>query len=195
MLQREDPVATLVEWCNEARALGLREPEAMVLSTATTGGVPSSRVVLFRGLTPDGAIRFFTNYESRKARELADNPKASAVFFWAELGKQARLEGCVSRLTAAESDDYFAGRPRLSQLGAWVSPQSRPIDSLDELVTRRAEREAEFEGGPVPRPPFWGGYALAPERIELWVSGEARFHLRHLFERSGESWQMSILAP
>jgi pyridoxamine 5'-phosphate oxidase len=190
-----DPIATLVAWCDEARARGLREPEAMTLATATRGGVPSARVVLFRGLTPERAIRFFTNYESRKARELDDNPRAAAVFHWADLGKQVRIEGSVSRLPAAASDEYFASRPRLSQLGAWASPQSQPIGSLDELIARRAERERELGTGPVPRPAFWGGYALRPERVELWVDGEARFHERRLFERAGEAWSVSSLAP
>jgi pyridoxamine 5'-phosphate oxidase len=190
-----DPIATLVAWCDEARARGLREPEAMTLATATRGGAPSARVVLFRGLTAERAIRFFTNYESRKARELDDNPRAAAVFYWADLGKQARIEGPVSRLPAAASDEYFASRPRLSQLGAWASPQSQPIGSLDELMARRAERERELGAGPVPRPGFWGGYALLPERVELWVNGEARFHERRLFEKAGEGWRVSNLAP
>jgi pyridoxamine 5'-phosphate oxidase len=190
-----DPIATLVAWCGEARARGLREPEAMTLATATPGGLPSARVVLFRGLTPEGAIRFFTNYESKKAHELDQNPHAAAVFYWADLGKQVRVEGTVSRLPAAASDEYFAGRPRMSQLGAWASPQSRPIASLDELVSRRAEQEAQLRAGPVPRPPFWGGYALLPERVELWVNGEARFHERRLFERAGNGWRVTTLAP
>jgi pyridoxamine 5'-phosphate oxidase len=191
----DDPIATLVAWCDEAGARGLREPEAMTLATATPDAIPSARVVLFRGLTPEGAIRFFTNYESRKARELDQNPRAAAVFYWRELGRQVRVEGKVSRLPAEASDVYFAGRPRMSQLSAWASPQSLPIASLEELITRRAEREAAIGEGPVPRPPFWGGYALTPERVELWTTGEARFHDRRLFERTDKGWRVSTLAP
>jgi pyridoxamine 5'-phosphate oxidase len=190
-----DPIATLVSWCEEAKARGLREPYAMTLATATPRAVPSARVVLFRGLTPEGAIRFFTNYESRKARELEQNPNAAAVFYWADLGRQVRIEGKVSRLSAAESDEYFAGRPRMSQLSAWASPQSRPVASLEDLLALRAEKEAEIGAGAVPRPPFWGGYALTPERVELWTNGEARFHERQLFERTPEGWRVTTLAP
>ncbi len=195
MITNADPIATLVSWCEEASTRGIREPFAMTLATATTGGVPSARVVLFRGLTPERAIRFFTNYESRKARELDQNPRAAAVFYWPDLARQVRVEGQVSRLSAAASDEYFAGRARLSQLGAWASPQSQPIASLDDLVARRTAREAEFGAGAVPRPSFWGGYALAPERVELWTNGEARFHERRLYERVGEGWKVSALAP
>ncbi len=190
-----DPIQTLVAWRDEASARGLVEPDAMVLATATKGGAPSARVVLFRGVTDEGAICFFTNYESRKARELADNPRASCVFHWAELGRQVRLEGAVSRLPGAASDAYFASRHRLSQLGAWVSPQSQVVASMEELVERRDRRAAELEGKPVPRPPFWGGYALLPDRVELWTRGEGRFHDRVLYEREGGGWKTSVLAP
>jgi pyridoxamine 5'-phosphate oxidase len=191
----DDPIATLVAWCDEARTRGLREPNAMTLATATPDAVPSARVVLFRGLTPEGAVRFFTNYESRKARELDQNPRAAAVFYWPDLGRQVRIEGKVTRLSAEASDVYFAGRPRMSQLSAWASPQSLPIASLEELVARRTEKEAAMGAGPVPRPPFWGGYALEPERVELWITGEARFHDRRLFERTDKGWRVSTLAP
>lgn len=191
-----DPIATLVAWFEEAKALGVREPASMVLSTATLAGVPSARVVLFRGVSPEGAIQFFTHYESRKAVELEANPRAALTFHWAVMERQVRLEGTVARLSAAAADAYFAGRPRLSQIGAWVSPQSRPIASLEELVARRAERELAFAGGPVSRPPFWGGYGLLPSRVELWTGGEGRFHDRQLFERDGGSpWRRSTLAP
>jgi pyridoxamine 5'-phosphate oxidase len=157
--------------------------------------VPSARVVFFRGLASNGALRFFTNYESRKARELDTNARAAAVFHWVELGRQVRVEGAVARLPASASDEYFAARPRLSQLGAWVSPQSRPIESLADLVALRSERELSFAGRAVPRPPFWGGYGLLAERVELWRSGEGRFHERRLFEVSGGTWTLTRLGP
>jgi pyridoxamine 5'-phosphate oxidase len=195
MTKSLDPIATLVAWCDEASRLGVAEPTSMVLATATVTGVPSARIVLFRGLTRDGALRFFTNYESRKAMELDANPRAAGVFYWRELGRQVRVEGSVARLPAPDSDAYFAGRARMSQLGAWASPQSQHIASLDELVARRDERAREFEGGPVPRPPFWGGYAFSAARVELWINGDARFHGRQLFEREGVTWRVSTLAP
>jgi pyridoxamine 5'-phosphate oxidase len=190
-----DPVANILAWIEEARARGALDPDAMVLATATPAGVPSGRVVYLRGLTPDKAFRFFTNYESRKGRELSDNPNAALTFHWPVLGRQARVEGRVLPLPAAASDAYFAGRPRLSQIGAWVSPQSRPIPSLEELFARRIEREAAFAGGAVPRPPFWGGYGLTASRIELWTSGEGRFHDRRLFEREEGAWRVTRLGP
>jgi pyridoxamine 5'-phosphate oxidase len=199
VISNHDPIATLVAWFEEAKALGLPEPASMVLATATPDGHPSARVVFFRGLSPEGALQFFTNYESRKASELEHNPRAALTFHWATLARQVRVEGSVARLPAAASDAYFAARPRLSQIGAWVSPQSRPIASLDELVVRRAEREAAFAGGPVPRPPFWGGYGLMPTRVELWTGGEGRFHDRRLFERgldtADKAWRLTHLGP
>jgi pyridoxamine 5'-phosphate oxidase len=195
MIENPDPLVTLVAWRDEAKAAGAIEPDAMALATATPGGVPSVRIVLFRGLSPEGAIRFFTNYESRKARDLDLNPRAAAVFHWAALARQVRIEGMVARLPGAASDEYFAGRPRLSQLSAWVSPQSRPIESLAELIARRTERQLALAGGPVPRPPFWGGYGMKADRIELWTSGEGRLHDRRLFEASEGTWTMTRLAP
>jgi pyridoxamine 5'-phosphate oxidase len=190
-----DPLVTLLAWIDEARTRGAPDPDAMVLATASPDGVPSARVVYFRGLTPAGALSFFTNYESRKGRELESNPRAAAAFHWPVLGRQVRVEGTVDRLPKAASDAYFAHRPRLSQIGAWVSPQSREIDSLDDLLASRKEREEAFAGGTVPRPPFWGGYGLSPTRIELWTSGEGRFHDRRLFERAVDGWKTTTLAP
>jgi pyridoxamine 5'-phosphate oxidase len=195
MIETVNPLATLVAWRDEAKAAGAPEPDAMILATATSSGMPSARVVFFRGFSPEGALRFFTNYESRKARELDMNPRASVVFHWVELGRQVRVEGGVSRLPDAASDEYFGARPRLSQLGAWVSPQSREIESLEELVAQRSAREAAFAGKPVPRPPFWGGYGLLADRVELWRSGEGRFHDRRLFEAINGTWTMKRLGP
>lgn len=167
----------------------------MVVATATHDGVPSARVVLFRGLDSEGGVRFFTNYESRKARELEENPRAAAVFHWPELGRQVRIEGSIARLPSQDSDAYFAARPRPHQLGAWASPQSRPVDSLDEVTAQMATIDREYAGVAVPRPPFWGGYSLRAERVELWVRGEYRIHDRRLFERKGDTWLERRLAP
>jgi len=195
MIESLDPLPTLEAWRDEARAAGVAEPDAMLLATATPDGLPSARVVYLRGFSPDGSLRFFTNYESRKARELQDNPRAAAVLYWAELSKQVRIEGAVARLPPAASDEYFQSRARLSQLGAWVSPQSRPIASLEELIDLRSERDAALAGAAVPRPPFWGGFGLLPDRFEFWKRGEGRFHDRRLFERRSGTWTMTRLAP
>jgi pyridoxamine 5'-phosphate oxidase len=189
-----DPVATSVAWIGQARAAGDPIPEAVALATASRDGVPSVRMVLMRGLS-EGAPRFFTHYESRKAHEIADNPRAAFVFHWKVIERQARIEGTVQRLSAAESDAYFAQRPRGSQLSASVSPQSRPIDSLQELHEARRVLEASLGERPVPRPPNWGGYRLVPTAVELWRSGDARLHDRERFERTDDGWTRQRLAP
>jgi len=187
------PLDRVASWLEEARAKGVLEPDAMALATCV-GATPSVRVVLCRGIDATG-VRFFTSYESRKASELDANPHAAAVFHWALLGRQARIEGTVGRLTAAESDAYFASRPRGSQLGASVSPQSRVIASLDELRQKQAALDAELAGRPVPRPATWGGYRITATRVELWTSGADRLHDRLVYERRGEGWSESRLAP
>jgi pyridoxamine 5'-phosphate oxidase len=187
------PLDRVAAWVEEARAKGVLEPDAMALATARDGA-PSVRFVLCRGIDATG-IRFFTSYESRKAGELENNPRAAVVFHWAALGKQVRIEGTVSRLAAAESDAYFAGRPRGSQLAASVSPQSRVIASLEELRGKQAALAAELGDRPVPRPASWGGYRLTASRVELWTSGADRMHERLVYERAGEGWKESKLAP
>ncbi len=189
-----DPIATVLAWLEEAKAAGLRIPEAMVLATASAEGRPSARVVLFRGMSGEG-LTFFTNYESRKARELEVRDHAAAVFYWEPLGRQVRIEGRVEKLAPQESDAYFAQRPRGSQLSAVVSPQSRPIERLEELRRRRDALQAELGDRPVPRPENWGGYRLVPELVELWEDGADRMHERRLYRRVDGGWTMSHLAP
>jgi pyridoxamine 5'-phosphate oxidase len=180
-------------WYDEAAGAGVAEPEIMALATATPDGRPSLRYVLYRG-TSQGGIRFFTNLESRKAGELARNPYAAATFHWAPLGRQVRLEGRVARLEAAEDDAYFASRPRGHQLAAWASTQSRPIERA-ALLGRYQALERQYAGQAVPRPPFWGGYRLMPERIELWQSRDNRLHERTAFTLQDGQWQQEELAP
>jgi pyridoxamine 5'-phosphate oxidase len=189
-----DPLETLAQWLEEARRRGMPEPEAMALATATSGGVPSVRIVLCRGIDGEG-IRFFTNYESRKGRELDANPPAAASFFWPVLDRQVRVEGRAERLPAADSDAYFDHRPRGHQISAWASAQSRPLASLDSLRKRAEELAIEHEGRSVPRPPYWGGYRLRAGTIELWTKGADRLHERLLYERSGTGWTCVRLAP
>jgi len=192
------PLDILATWWEEARAAKEHDPDAMVLATATREGIPSARVVLCRGLDESG-VRFFTNYESRKGKELAANAHASAVFFWPLLRRQARLEGVVEKLHATESDAYFAQRPRGHQLGAWASAQSHAIESLEVVRARHAELARAWHGQEIPRPPFWGGYRLRPSSLELWQEGEHRLHTRRAFRRDGPDnpveWVETLLAP
>jgi pyridoxamine 5'-phosphate oxidase len=188
------PLATLAEWIGEAERAGLPEPEAMALATVGVGGVPSLRFVLCRGVDERG-LRFFTNFESRKGRELADNPHAAAVFHWASMARQVRVEGRVERLPAEDSDAYFRSRPRGSQIASAVSPQSRPIESLEDLQARCADLEARLAGAEVPRPAHWGGFLLHATAVELWRGGPDRLHDRLRYVRRGEAWDATRLAP
>ena len=192
----EDPLAALAAWLEEARDAGLHEPEAAALATATPDGKPSVRMVLVRGIA-EHDLRFYTNHESRKADELVANPAAALAFHWAPpLHRQARVEGPVERLTDEESLAYFRTRARESRLGAWASPQSRPLADRDELDRLLAETERRFAGyDDVPLPPFWGGYRLTPDAIELWQSRPGRLHDRARYERQGKNWARVRLAP
>jgi pyridoxamine 5'-phosphate oxidase len=167
---------------------------AAALATATREGVPTVRTVLVRRIDRAG-LSFFTNYDSQKGRDLASNPVAALCFYWPWINHQVRAEGPISRLTAEESDSYFAGRPRESQIGAWASRQSEPMASRDELDRRWREFELQFAGQLVSRPPNWGGYRLSPERLEFWKAGEFRLHERWLYTHTGEGWTMVDLFP
>jgi pyridoxamine 5'-phosphate oxidase len=189
-----DPIALAQRWLDEAVAAAMPQPGAMALATADAAGRPSLRMVLMRGLDQHG-FRFYTNRESRKGDDLAANPHAALVFHWEPLGRQLRAEGGVRPLAEAESDAYFAARPRESQLGAWASDQSRPLASEQELLDRFAEAGRRFGDGPVPRPPHWGGYLLAPASIEFWQHGRHRLHQRRRFSRDATGWREQLLAP
>ena len=191
-----DPLQELERWLDEARqASGLEFPNAMSLATADASGAPSVRVVLLKGIDKAGLV-FFTNYESRKARELEANPRAAVSFYWEKTHKQVRVEGVVDRVPAEESQEYFDTRPRASRLGAWASPQSREIGSRAELERRVSEAEERFRGQEIiPVPPHWGGYRLSPTRIEFWVNGPDRLHDRFLYEAAPQGWKRRRLAP
>jgi pyridoxamine 5'-phosphate oxidase len=190
-----DPWLTLAAWLGAARGAGLHEPEAAALATATHDGRPSVRMVLVRGID-EHDLRFYTNVESRKAGELHANARAALCFYWGPpLRRQARVEGRVERLTDGEAKEYFDTRERGSRLGAWASPQSRPLadrDELDRLYAGAAER---FADGDVPLPAWWGGYRLVPDAFELWQNRSNRLHDRARFERDADGWSRTRLGP
>jgi pyridoxamine 5'-phosphate oxidase len=194
MAAPHDPIARFRETLSRAAAASRFDATAAALATVDARGQPSARIVLVKSVDPRG-FAFYTNRESRKGRELAENPRAALCFHWPAIGEQVRVEGEVSLLGDEESDAYFATRPRVSQLGAWASRQSAPLESRAALEAAARASEERFAGREVPRPPFWGGYLLRPERIEFWVSAEGRLHHRTLFERVGEAWRESLLNP
>jgi pyridoxamine 5'-phosphate oxidase len=192
-----DPLETLAYWIDEARRRGAADSDAMALATATPDGAPSVRIVFCRGIDAHG-LRFFTNYESRKGREIAANPRAAASFFWPLLDRQVRVEGRVEKLPAADSDEYFRHRPRGHQLGAWASRQSQPLVSLDALRAESDRLAAAHEGEDVPRPSHWGGYLLRASIVELWIRGRDRLHDRVRYARveaDANAWAGTRLNP
>jgi len=189
-----NPLEQFQSWFDAALDSGLPEPNAMHLSTVSQESRPSSRIVLLKELDENGFV-FYTNYHGRKGRDLAVNPSASLTFFWVDLERQVRIEGKVSKVSAQESDDYFAVRPRGSQIGAWVSHQSEVVPSRDILEQKQTEYERQFADEVVPRPPHWGGYRLVPDRIEFWQGRPSRLHDRLVYDLQDEKWTISRLAP
>jgi len=189
-----DPIAEFQQALDRARRSERGDPTAVTLATATPDGRPSCRVVLLKQVDERGFV-FFTNYGSRKARQLEENPWAALTAYWKSLDMQIRVEGRVERVSDEESDAYFASRPRASQLGAWVSRQSEPLDTRARLVGRYLKLQARFAAKPVPRPEFWGGYRIVPDRIELWWNQLHRLHDRLLYRRSAEGWVKERLYP
>ncbi len=189
-----DPFDLFDTWYEEARASELNDSNAMALATVGADSQPSVRMVLLKGHGRDGFV-FYTNRESRKASELGEGSKAALLFHWKSLRRQIRIEGAVTRVSDAESDAYFASRSRDSQLGAWASDQSRPLDMRDTFEARFEEVRARFERQDVPRPPHWGGYRVTPARIEFWQDRAHRLHERRLFVPQGDDWAEGLLYP
>jgi pyridoxamine 5'-phosphate oxidase len=188
-----DPITEFLNAVERAKAHQV-DTAPVVLATADEEGRPSARLVLLRGADTRGFV-FFTNYDSRKGRELTDNPHAALCFYWSSLDEQIRVEGRVERVTSEESDAYFAGRPRGSQLGAWASDQSQVLSSRETLEEKYREIERRFDGQSVQRPPFWGGFRLIPSRIEFWYGRPDRLHDRVLYVRDANSWRIERLYP
>ncbi len=188
-----DPIKQFRLWFDEALAAGLLEPNAMTLATVDKQGRPSARMVLLKDIDERGFV-FFSNYQSRKAQDMADNPQVALVFYWYELERQVRIEGVASKIPAAESEAYFKSRPRESQLGAWVSQQSRVIASRELLSERYVALEKKYPEA-VPRPEFWGGYVVAPQVLEFWQGRLGRLHDRFCYRRLAKTWIIERLSP
>jgi len=189
-----EPFAQFAAWLDDARACGEEEPEACALATVGADGAPSLRMVLLRAHDPRG-LAFYTNYESRKGHDLAADPRAAMTFYWRAVDRQIRIEGRVERVSAAESDAYFAARPRESRISALASPQSRIIEDRAALEALVREAAARVDGRDVPRPAFWGGYRLVPDTFEFWQAGPHRLHDRLRYRREGDAWRIERLAP
>jgi pyridoxamine 5'-phosphate oxidase len=190
-----DPFALFDEWFAEARASEPNDPNAMALATADSTGMPSVRMVLLKGHGRDGFV-FYTNEDSRKGGELRENASAALLFHWKSLRRQVRIEGRVEHVSSEEADAYFASRSRDSQLGAWASDQSRPLESRNVFEQRYDEMKRRFEGNPVPRPPHWGGFRLVPRLFEFWQDRPHRLHERRVFLAQGDgSWSEGLLYP
>ncbi|OYX04344.1 MAG: pyridoxamine 5'-phosphate oxidase [Caulobacter vibrioides] len=196
LFQGEDPFGLFGQWLEEARAKEPNDPNAMTLATADASGAPDARMVLLKGVDEDGFV-FYTNTESAKGGQLAANPQAALLFHWKSLRRQVRARGPVARVSDAEADAYFATRPRDSQIGAWASDQSRPMEGRFVLEKRAAELALKFGLGPVPRPPHWTGFRVAPLRLEFWRDRPFRLHDRLVFERPAPTaaWTRTRLFP
>lgn len=191
----DSPIAQFEKWLNEAIEGKALEPNAMTLATVGKDGWPSARIVLLKGIDENGFL-FYTNYQSKKAQQMAENPKAALVFCWLEMERQVRIEGEIELAEPSTSDNYYQSRPKGSRIGAWVSPQSESINSRELLDKRVGEMNTLFEGEEnIPRPPFWGGYRLKPRKIEFWQGRSSRLHDRIAYHHHQGEWKIERLAP
>ena len=193
-MKTTDPIVLFRDWYQEAINAGITDPSIMTLATVDGEGNPAARIVLLKSFDENGFV-FYTNYQSRKGMDLEKHPRAALVLYWRETGQQVRIEGITEKVPASASDRYFESRPRGSQLGAWASEQSREIPSKAHLDESLKRWESEFRDQPVPRPPYWGGYRVIPDKIEFWSEREDRMHERMLFEKTEQGWVFKKLAP
>jgi pyridoxamine 5'-phosphate oxidase len=198
LLEKEvdaNPLKQFETWWQQAIESRIEEPNAMTLATCTASGKPSARIVLLKGVTENGFI-FFTNYTSRKGKEIEENPFVSLLFFWKEMERQVRIEGSIKKISAAESDEYFCSRPRVSRIGAWCSPQSTVIENREFLQNNVEKYNTQFDSENIPRPDFWGGYMVEPNRIEFWQGRPGRLHDRLQYSHTeNKLWNIERLAP
>lgn len=190
----DDPLTIFHGWFKEAEERELNDPDAMALATADAQGRPSVRMVLLKGVGEEG-FTFYTNFESRKGEQLIENPNAALLFHWKSLRRQVRVEGPVQPVTPEQADAYFASRPRQSQIGAWASQQSRPVEDRETIEKRVADYTATYQSGAIPRPPYWSGFTLTPDRIEFWRDGAFRLHDRAVYQRQEQGWRKQRLFP
>ena len=190
----DEPLELLLRWLAEAEATGMVDHNAMTVATAGADGRPSARTVLLRSCDAEG-LRFYTNRESLKGRQIAENPRAQLLFFWRELGRQIFVHGPIEPTSDADSDAYYGSRHRLSRIGAWASRQGTPIADRAELLDANARFDEQYPGEEVPRPPYWGGYLVRPRAIEFWQAGEFRLHDRFVYAREGDGWRVERLSP
>ncbi|MDX1974573.1 MAG: pyridoxamine 5'-phosphate oxidase [Rickettsiales bacterium] len=189
------PIQQFTQWFEEAKSHpAIADATAMSLATASRQGIPSVRIVLLKAVEEDGFV-FYTNLESQKSLEILDNPHVGLCFYWAPLGKQVRISGEAVMVSSEQADSYFASRPRDSQIGAWASQQSRPLESRDKLMQAVEQLTKQYDGKPVSRPPYWSGWKVIPRTIEFWQNAEFRLHDRARFTRIGDNWRVEILYP
>lgn len=191
---KSDPAEQFSVWWNEAVNSQIEEVNAMTLATATPDGMPSARIVLLKGFTPEG-FKFYTNYQSHKGTELAQNPYAALVFFWKELERQVRIEGTVEKLSEQDSEAYFKTRPAASKIGAWASPQSTPVAGRYIIEQNELKYRAQFGEENIPKPPHWGGYIVKPVKIEFWQGRRSRLHDRIQYTKQNTEWLIERIAP
>lgn len=191
---KNDPILNFLKLFKAAQIKGVPDANAMALATSNNENQPSVRIVLFKGIS-DGGFSFFTNYDGRKARDIAYNNKVSANFFWPHLDQQIRIEGSVEKLSRAESEKYFLSRPKISQIGAWASRQSEKIESFVALQEKLEELEQRFKDAPVPCPENWGGYRIRPTEIEFWFGKTGRLHQRYVYQKNADTWDKFLRSP